>query len=854
MIRFLSRQFGKWPTALNLRSMIIVITSFSIALLLMLAHISGFFKIADALFFDAVTLREAGRSPKVLIVRSDPAFAASGSDRYDRLAKAALRQGVLRVAFPFDPKIQPSAKVPAQKIVIGASVKKVPGTRKWQLVKAGHAALVMASAEYGIYRRQFAWLDGKVGRIPVFESAAAGRQLQSRNYMLRLSRNQNLPRIDASQLLDGSVDVNSVKGLILLMEPPTALTSPKIATAKGGGAQAISRSSYSAAAIQTLADRREVVALPIFMTGLLLAFVAIILSLLFIRYDTKRIIVLAILAGLAATITCAVSALLILNWLLPITALLLLQLLVAPIILYRTELNEDQRLRRFITRTVNLASRNSLMQDIGRVPEFLITTSTALGITKMALVDASGKDRLSRDEEDRGSSEDFTIDRRSLQRIRAEMHGGNPVIDGQSLAPDWPGDVRLASVGSSAEELYWLYALPEGPLQEPVGRTAAAAAASYRRMQSLREELSAGIDQRRQYHPIDLWAGGAVELIAERSDQIAAGLDQLDTAIVVFHQIGFPLHANARMAALYEIAGLTIADTDLPKAIAALTELERDKIDALLRELLLNGGEMRVYCRDFDTRLRNLRIAAPKRANDDQPRTIILEAIDITDLKYLAELNMSVGSLLNIQLRNDLEALSLAVAMAKDARLSQERRDHVLGQVEKASTRARSRLEHIAGRFRDVRSFTLTEAYPIELTKIVEEASHRTADQMQDLNVQLDLNMPSVGGYVIAEPRALIAMIEAILQIVSADTLPGDKVHLKVEDTAARSIITITGGVGMAFDQVYRAIDSDADDAPAPFQAFGEGLSKAVRWGAFVTYASDIGKGYRFNIDMRRIG
>jgi hypothetical protein len=811
-------------------------------------HLFGFSHVSDELFFDAINLRDFGRPPKVIIVRSDAGFVAMGTARHQALADAGQAAGVKRIAYHYDAGFKMPAQMNGIEHIFAGAIERIPARGVWQLKSNGNAAALVAAPGYGIYRQQLAWVRGVKGHIPVFESAAAGYVPAAQSYFVRLSHNQNLPQLDASQIINGSIDRRVLKDMILLVEPLARGKHQTLATARGSGKAAIAHYVFSAAAIQTLADRREVTPLGTFGVMMLMLAIALLLTLIYVRYDVKRVALGLLCMGIAAAIVAAVAAILFANLLLPVTAMVLLQLIILPLILQRTELDEDRRLRRFVTRTVNLASRSTLMKDVGRIPDFLTTTSSALGIKQMALLNDAGQNWLAPPEAS------GAIDEAAMRQMTKRLGNHDLIIDGQAVAPDWTGEVRLAPVGSKDAGLYWLYALPPGPTQEPVAKAAASAAASYRQMQSLRSELSAGRDQQRLYHPVDEWAGGAVELISEQNSQIAAGVDQLDTAVIIFHQIGFPLHANDRMAALYEVAGLSLAETDLPSAIAALTTLDRPRIDALLHELLLFGGEMRVHCRDFGSEMRNLRIAASRESDAERPRTIIIEAIDITDLKYLAELNLSVGTLLNIQLRNDLEALALAAAMAKDERLPAEKRKHVLGQVEKASNRARGRLDDVAMRFRDVRSFALTEAYPLELATLVQEIADRSAAQLRGLNVALECTVPAVGGYVVAEPRALGDLIEAILQIVGTDTLPGDKVYLTVTDDVARSIITITGGIGMAFDQIYRAIDSDADDAPAPFKAFASGLAKAVRWGASVTYSSGIGKGYRFNIDMRRIG
>jgi hypothetical protein len=856
-----------WMAKAATRDISILLLSAGMLALIIFAHVSGAFRMPDALFYDAVNLRDSGRSPKVILVRSDAEFNKIGADRYDRLVNMARSRGVKRIAFAFDPGQLALNDRKAADIVIAAAPARIPGSAKWILNKKGNAANIRAAAEYGIYRRQLAWIDGPQGRIAVFESAAAGRSLSSvrdRAYLVRLSQSQNLPEIDASQLVSGAVEQRTLTGLVMVVQDPG---QSKIASARGSGADAMTSGQYSAAAIQTLIDRREVTVLPLMIAALLLVVTALVLTWAYLRYDTRRIFVPTLIGGVIITVAACISAIVFASILMPVTSLLVYQLIIAPIILYHGMRAQERRLKRFVTGNINQSVMSNTMKDLPQIQTYLTKMAGVLGMGNMAIMDRYGDVKIAVNAKTNEECAPPLIDKKIWRKVLAQIDSaadgsldgtldgslGNG-LNGNAVIPEWEGDIQASKIGSGNTALYWIYTLPHEPMDKGAALTASKAAVSYSRMLSLQDDLNDGPDKNRRYFPLDEWVSNAVKLVGEQSGQIISGIDQLDTAVILFHPFGFPLHANAKMAEVYDLAGIQVTGTTLFDAIAALTGFGKERIDLILKDLLINGGEMRVHCRQFDARVRSLRIGSLNEGDDNPHQTIILEAIDITDLKYLAELNLSVGNLLNLHLCNDLEAVSLASAMAQDPRLSDIQRVRILGQVDKASARAKSRLDDVALRFRDVGNFNMTEAYPVELIKVVGDLKIKTQKMFTELNVELITQMPSVGGYVIAEPRALSSLIEAILQIVGADSLPGEAVQLNIEDEATKSVITISGGVGMAFDQIYRAIDSTALDAPAPFKAFGEGLSNAVRWGTLVTYSSGIGKGYRFNIEMRRVG
>lgn len=831
-----------------------------VPLLLALAHSSGLFAWSDARFFDAVTLREAGRKPQVVMVRSDPAFAARGAERHALLARAALARGASRVAFRIDPGVDfAAAGLPASRVVVARPVERVPGSELWRLVggRSSQGALagakVLAGAEDGIHRRQLGALPTERGSLPVFESLAAKADPGEGSYLLRLTARQNLPRLDASQLIAGEIDASALAGAVILVEPPGGVREARVVTARAPAAAAMTLSEYSAAAIQTLADRRAARELSPLGAALLLAGLGVLAGLIYLRSDPKRILLALLLTGLAITLMAAWLSLTFANLLLPVTALLLAQPVTALLVLWSAELAEDRSLRRFVTQTINLSSRKVLLKDHGRLPAFLSGASGNLGIARslifeqrpfrFELLEAAGSDGA-----------EIARERRRWRKLMARAQRAGQPIDAAELVGDWPGPARLAPLGPARGECYWLYGFESPQTPSTALNAAAALAQDYRAIQQLRADLSAGSDQRREYRPADEWAGGAVKLISDHSDRLGAGLDGLETAVTLFHPIGFPVMVNAPMAKLYEKLALSQGDTTLPELLKALTGLDEQRIDASVSDLLLHGGEFRVNCREIDTRARLLRVGAPHEVAADRTRLLIVELVDVSEPVRLAQLRLRVSNLLDVSLRNDLEAIGFATALARSGRNDPARLERALGLVEAATARATGRLEDVGPHLQGGSSDQLGQSFPIDAGEALREACELVADQARQLGVTVAVSTPEIGGFTSADPQALVEMVEAILRIVLADTAAGETVHCTVEEDEGRTRIAIVGGIGMAFERLYAALENADRQAPGPFRALSRGMAAALRWGAMVSYSTQVGKGYRFTIQMRRIG
>ena len=74
------------------------------------------------------------------------------------------------------------------------------------------------------------------------------------------------------------------------------------------------------------------------------------------------------------------------------------------------------------------------------------------------------------------------------------------------------------------------------------------------------------------------------------------------------------------------------------------------------------------------------------------------------------------------------------------------------------------------------------------------------------------------------------------------------------EELDGKSFVRVSGGFGTPFERLMAAFDAGAGETLAEFQIISAGIREALGWGGAVSYWSAVGKGYKFNIQMRRIG
>ncbi len=814
-------------------------------------------RLPDRFFYDQVTLRDSGEAPRVLIVKAD------GSS-YDRLVQSALRQGVKLVAFPFDPGLDlQTQRTFGDKIVIGAVAARVTGARYWRFKdgEAARAALALAPADYGIHRFQLGSLPAQKGQIPLFETAAAGVSQPPPKYLVRISKEQNLPQIDAKQVIAGEVDPAAIQGMIILVEPPTGPWTQKTVTARDSLGAPITRTEFSAAAIQTLATGKAVTSLSWWPSMLLLLLSALITALAYLRYDPKKIVIAHLVVASLCIFGGAWAALRLGLPLWPVTSLTIVQFLAALIVLYRLELDEEVRLNRFVGRIVNASSQSMLIKEFNRIPRFAGVLGHVLGMRQMLLVEYKPNGKLDILEAYGADANDIVPNRRLQRKLFRATKRHKEAISAQDLVPSWQNNAQITYLGTSEGDLFWVYAFPAESEAPEALHMASTMAQSYRDMMDLRAELSPNAGLSRRYRAIDDFAGSAVELVTQYSEQVLQGLDALETAVIVFHRIGFPLHTNSRMMALYNLAELQLADTSIPELVSAMSGLDHQTISAALKGLLLNGGEIRMPCKDLDPRARIIRIAVPKSSVDhhntrgdiQKQAGIVVEIIDTTQYQQLTQTRQAVSQFLNTQIRNDLEAITLATQLASDARVPALARQKFFGQLDIAAKRATQRLDDMAKRLPNENSIAEGRPYPLDPSEILREACELAIPMAREYGVIVEADLPTVNGFVIAEATTMLKMIESILQIIIADTPHAEKVTVTLREEIERTSITITGGIGITLERLFDALDPIHGNAPDPYPALASNIASILHWGTMISYTSGVGNGYRFFINMRRV-
>lgn len=798
-------------------------------------HQAGLFQLLDLRFFDVVSTQQAGATPKVVVVEQDAAFEQGGTDRFAELDRALARLGVERIGYLGDRPTGIKAGTSKIPVVTARSPQPVPASQAWQLPPGQGdelvAARILPAAQYGIYRSQLPDLPGKAARLPVFETVMAGVAVPRAPYLICMPREQSIPTLSASQLIAGDLAQGDLAGTVAIVAGRSAFTN-SYATPLTPQHQATSEARYRALAVQSLRSAGAVYQSTLWEVWLLMLIAGLVLALAYGRVDPKRFALALPLFATALIVPACWAALHFGGRLLPLTALLLAPWLVSFALVLLRESSQDRRLEAAASRAVQHSFRRSALREGARLPEFLGVAARIAGVERSLLVAVRPNGQLEEVQANNAALDDLALSHRQLATALGGMRRKGASFAAEEFLPQWPGQARVCWLGGAQGDLYWFYSQPVGSTPRKSAQLVRAIVASFRELFRWRSDLNARSHNDERFSPIDDKVASAIALIAQQSEQVRHGFDALDTAVVIFHLIGSPLHANARMQEIYQQAGLSVAETDLPHALLELTDLDETRIHAMLHDLLIHGGEMRVPMREIGPEERMIRVAAPHSLAKGEERVLVVEAIDVADFHRAADLRQAVAMYIDLQLRNDFEAILLGAELAADDRVGREQLGPIVRRIAETARRGTGRLDEVAELTRGSASQVVDASYPIEARKVVTEAVQRVSDFADELSVEIQAQIPGISGFTIAEPVRLREMIEAMLRVVIADTPQGEKVRLVLDEFDHHTRIRISGGFGIGFERLVNLLDAGPEKASGDYRAIAQGMEQSRQWNA----------------------
>ena len=792
----------------------------------------------------------------VVIVEQAGPTALSPSD-WSTLVSALLSAGAGQIVFAFDPFGAAPLPAAAPTLIVGAVAER-SRDGEWRLqdpARPARSVAVIAPAELGAHRSQLRSVTIGGRDIPTIEAAAVPAAVPDK-FLIDFSSAASLPRLSAERVLSGQLVNGMLRGKTVVVGPTEKIGESRLFTPLSPDFATARPVDLHAAAIQTLQQSEAVTVPSSLVNAIVLLAVCLLAAPLYARVRPKRAAWL-VAAVLGVALGLGVAVLWVFEMLLPAGQVAAAQLLLAPLIVQNQQVSRDAKLASFIRRAgARIESGRSETKE--NWASFAAGTARMLGINRQLLLRRGADGTLEQLAAVGMSVSDLPPDDEARRTLLRKADTG-----GRSLALDQPDvavtgaqhGIRIAALAPDEDGGgYYLY---DKPLPATVGSADPGAAidALLIRLSELMSATSTATDKtgngasRLQEQVVQ-----TVERMERRQATLAAALSAVSSGVALFDAAGLLLHINARMESIMRGIDLEPGRTTMVDLVSTLAGVETPQALQILRHVvLMRASVTQPVIREIDGRRFMLRIDGSQSAAQGGTGALVCELVDVTEMSRLAAVQRDLAGYIDTQLRNDFESVQLAVRLATDPRLPDERRSVVIDRLNVATKRAREKLGLINSLLSSAPTGDPHDSYPIDPLVPVRAAVAAVLADASRVGVNVTAQLPSLAAPVIAEPEALRELVVAILTLVVSDSVNASTVIVQMHEMLDQTKISIQGGsFGLPKERLMAMVDGNSTPG-TQVSGVAAGSRSLQSWGGSLTVNDSLDDGYEFTIVLQKL-
>lgn len=796
----------------------------------------GLFRVPNYLLFDLAVSQAEPTKPQVLLVRAEP----SELESLFRYFRDDRPRAIIVTDFGSSVPNAPS------NVYVGVLPAAVFGTDRWYLpASAGPGTSTVADVvplNQGLVARSFyAWLPGRNSRLPTIEGKILDESETEAEWLINLNPKSAVAVVDGRQILDGQLPIDTLKNMYVVVGPTASIDPKRFLTSSFSDTPRISSSEFHARAIQAIVAGRTVFQPEGVRRALILIAASLILMVSLQMVPQKHQLASAVLT---ATVIFAAGLALIptLGIYLPIAGLVTVSLVHGTLCEVIISTQRRRRTDELLDRATSQLQQ-AFPRDTSRWVDFFSTAAKLSGVETSLLLQeqddgtftalaafgqlpAGGVSKLRR-------SRDFDLADASSP---ASVTVTNLVREENSFL------VRFGT--QDTVKIYWLYMLPAASDELAQIGAAAERLAGYisDNLRWFRYAKFGTINQRSVEQRVDKAINGLVR----RTDELHRSLASLQTATLLFDPSGMPITVNESMKHLLGQSALQVSRTTPADCAIALTGLGEETVRSTLGQLVRHGGQVRLQSQ-LKIAGRNYFLVITNLDGD-----LLFEATDITGQTLLINLQSELASEIDAKLRNNLEAIGIAVRLAGDERLTKERRDRALGLIHVAVDRTRASLNSLSILTDFTHILDELSTLPVCPRATLSSAISKITPLAKQSDVGFNLVKPALASLVLAEPEMLEQLLVAIIQVVLKDSSRKSAIEIELLEKEDSTCITVKGGFGLPSSLIASHLQDDHPDATEPFLVMRRIVKRMKNWGATLEASSETGDGYRFTVALKR--
>ncbi|MCF7970133.1 MAG: CHASE2 domain-containing protein [Methylococcaceae bacterium] len=889
-----------------------IVIGISLVLIICLASFIGAFQSLNGMIYDGlmgVNIKNSS-SEQIMIVEADNSLLHKGDEVWLTALQHILSYGVRQVVFTFVPEqvsdeFYQLAK-DSKKVIFGRQVinnaddgglKLIPLPQNISATDLVFGVVKSSGHEKGVFKYQFGQIEAENKVFPSLEYAAAQQvlgesvQLPAGQYLINfIGGTARLPKLNIHRVLSNGLIEELLKGRTVLVGINDLETIAEFYTPISDKDGLISDLMMHGFALDTLLSERQIESFPQSLVVLFI-FLVTVGSLFFSQWLALQLSVIASLVVSLIYLFLGWLALHFFSLLLPYIELFLAQWLTF-IIVWRFKIITEQRALdgMLLGLSVKLQERVfpiSFYRTEDPWTQLITMINQTLNLNRILFLERVEDDhRLHEIKALHCSIDDIVEMRRDYERTPYST----AISENKVLLLDRPYlnkvDVEelqyLAPLIFAGEVLgFWAFTIESDNMRSKIKFDTL----TYDFMQQISEILyyrqewqrQMQIEQNRLWSYLRIEGGEApyralnksVLLMEKRISILREVFDNMSTCSILYDLFGNVLLVNNNMTKLAQILDIRPYSITMLDFIVAVTDYDANKARKLLQHTIFDEEVTAIPIKPRMSKQSYMLFIRPLKTHEQEQyeeqiideanvfamRGVLCELADISELKQLWGLKEQMLERFGFQLRNQMASMFLALSMLQDETLLSEDKQPMMDDIQNKINETLDTLK-LANEQNSIEVEYLTHnklaCYPIDGLKPLDDALSFLQEQIATLAITVHKHVPMLLCLVFAGPYELGLILRLALTVLLEESGQKGNIWLEIEAKEAAVYYRLyNDGAGMPQENLEKFFDSESLSSEE-ITKLHNAKECVQQWGGLLTISSEVGKGLRVELKLRR--
>ncbi len=359
----------------------------------------------------------------------------------------------------------------------------------------------------------------------------------------------------------------------------------------------------------------------------------------------------------------------------------------------------------------------------------------------------------------------------------------------------------------------------------------------------------------------------SIILIEQRLKLLETVFHGMGLSTILYDLFGRVIHVNKNMTELLKNSDLLPYEITAMDFISKLCKLPADEIRSLLRKTIFEQDSITLTAfipmhkeKAFVLNVRPLLHQQTDEILDDaypfQIYGILLEVVEITEIKNINRFKEDLLGKVGLQVRGDFESIIIASSLLKRSDLSEEKKQRV-------DLILNRRITEISEYFKDAQMklgkdfhIGMSEDFSIDPIHPIDSAISELKPLADNRNISFKINIPHSRSLLCSNPDTLSEIIKYLLEFLINDAVEKSKIFIDmIEDYDQWQILNLTNqGFGMPNEDFQTFLNDKSDKVSAEFRKMQSASRKVKEWGGNLTASSTVGSGTKFILYFKTEG